>query len=287
MNGRKIWCALMALGLGIAAASASSDALAQQKGKGKTTAAAPVSADPATAKKDITFDLPGVAFGQTVKKVTEAIEKMLDEDYKPLYAKVSPGVKMKQLDAALAEEKSAFGRSRIDFGKIPVALDSGPFKGEYTYNNKEAKMEFTRKGITYHFFFIQDKLWKIYAERKLGEKEAAGKDFTDAVSKVAKDLGVAGKVHAADAAKGLMFAEVDWKDSKTHLRVVDRGSSLVAFVYEDSSTVASLPSLRTAKPPAANEIDPAVAAVTRKDPEPPPGPPVSTAKPAAKAAPKK
>src|SRR4029078_13629408 len=33
MSGRKIWCALMALGLGIAAASASSDALAQAKGK--------------------------------------------------------------------------------------------------------------------------------------------------------------------------------------------------------------------------------------------------------------
>ena len=288
MNGRKIWCALVALGLGLAAASASSDALAaDKKGKNDKAAAPATPGEAATAKKTISYDLTGVTWGQSVKQLTEAVEKILDEDYKPLYAKVSPGVKMKQLDAALAEEKSAFGRSRIDFGKIPVALDSGPFKGEYTYNNKEAKMEFTRKGITYHFFFIQDKLWKIYAERKLGEKEAAGKDFTDAVSKVAKDLGVAGKVHAADAAKGLMFAEVDWKDSKTHLRVVDRGSSLVAFVYEDSSTVASLPSLRTAKPPAANEIDPAVAAVTRKDPEPPPGPPVSTAKPAAKAAPKK
>lgn len=269
MNGRKIWCAFMALGLGLAAASASSDAFAQKKNDKAAPAAA---ADPATAKKDISYGLAGITFGQSVKQVTAAVEKILDEDYKPLYAKVSPGVKMKQLDAALAEEKSAFGRSRIDFGKIPVALDSGPLKGEYTYNNKEAKMELTRKGVTFHFFFIQDKLWKIYAERKLGEREAAGKDFTAAVTKVAKDLGVAGRVRAADPSKGLNFQEVDWKDSKMHLRLVDRGSDLVAFAYEDNATLANLANLRVNKQPGGNDIDPTVAAVTRKE-APPPEPP--------------
>jgi hypothetical protein len=268
MNGRKIWCALMALGLGLAAASATSDAHAQQK-KTKTTTPA-VAADPPVAKKTITYDLTGVTFGQSTKKVTEAIEKILDEDYKPLYAKVSPGVKMKQLDAALAEEKSAFARSVIKFDKIPVALDSGPLKGEYTYNNKEQKLDFTRKGVTFHFFFIQDKLWKIYAEHKLGEKEAAGKDFADAVSKLAKDLGIAGRVLAADANRSMQ--EVDWKDSTMHLRVVDRGSDKVAFVYEDNGTLASLSTLRVNKPAPVNDIDPAVAAITRKDPDPGPAP---------------
>ena len=189
MNGKKIWCALMALGLGVAAAGASSDAhAADKKGKNDKTATPAAPSDPATAKKTISFDLTGVTWGQSAKQVTEAIEKMLDEDYKPLYAKVSPGVKMKALDSALIEEKSAFARSVIKFDKIPVALDSGPLKGEYTYNNKESKMELVRKGITMHFFFIQDKLWKILVERKLGEKEAAGKDFADAKSKVDKDL---------------------------------------------------------------------------------------------------
>jgi hypothetical protein len=269
----------LALGLGFTTASASSDALAgDKKGKNDKAAAPATPSDPAVAKKTINFDLTGVTWGQTVKKVTEVVEKILDEDYKPLYAKVSPGVKMKQLDAALVEEKSAFARSVIKFDKIPVALDSGPLKAEYTYNNKELKMELTRKGVTIHFFFIQDKLWKLMFERKLGEKEAAGKDFADAISKVAKDVGVAGRVQAADASKGLNFQEVDWKDSTTHLRIIDRGASLVVFAYEDNSTVASLGSLRANKPPPGNEIDPAVAAVTRKDPEPAPGPkPVATA----------
>jgi hypothetical protein len=214
----------MALGLGIAAASVSSDALAQSKGK-TTNAAAPVAGDPAAAKKEIKFDLTGISFGHTVKQVTAAVETMLDADYKPLYAKVSPGVKMKQLDAALAEEKSAFARSIIKFEKIPVALDSGPLKGEYTYNNRDAKMELTRKGWTWHLFFIQDKLWKVIVDRKVGEKEAAGKDFADAASKVTKDLGITGRKRAADAAKGQYADEDDWKDAKTHLRLIDRGGS--------------------------------------------------------------
>ena len=280
MNGRKIWCALLALGLGLAAAGASSDALADAPKKNTKAAAPAAPAEPATSKKDLTFDLPGITWGQSVKLATAAVEKILDEDYKPLYAKVSPGVKMKQLDAALAEEKSTFARSRIDFGKIPVALDSGPLKGEFTYNNKESKMELTRKGVTVHFFFIQDKLWKLIFERKLGEKEATGKDFADAVSKVAKDLGIAGRVQAADAAKGLNFQEVDWKDAKTHLRVIDRGGDIAAFAYEDNATLGNLATLRVNKPTDTNTIDPAVSAITRKDE--PPGPPPSTKPPTKK-----
>ncbi|MEZ4297942.1 MAG: hypothetical protein R3B70_23500 [Polyangiaceae bacterium] len=270
MNRTRIWCALLALGLGVAATSASSDALAQKKGKNDKAAPAPTG--PAVAKKDIAHEMPTLTWGLSLKQLTEAVNKILDEDYKPLYKKVSPGVKMQQLDAALAEEKSAFARSRIDFGKIPVALDSGPLKGEYTYNNKEAKLEFTRKGVKFHFFMIQDKLWKIIAERKVGEKEATGKDFADAVTKLAKDLGIAGRVQAADETTGLSYQEVDWKDSKTHLRVIDRGFGIAAFAYEDLATLAKLSTLRTGKQPGGNDIDPAVAAVTRKEP-PPPEPP--------------
>ena len=286
MNGRNFWCALMALGLGVAAVSAPSDAHADQPAKKtKTTAPPAVAADPPVAKKTISYDLTGVTFGMSNKKLVEAIEKILDEDYKPLYAKVSPGVKMKQLDSALAEEKSAFARSVIKFDKIPVALDSGPLKGEYTYNNKEQKLDFTRKGVTFHFFLIQDKLWKIYVEHKLGEKEPKGKDFADAVSKLAKDLGVAGRLLAADTVRAMQ--EVDWKDANTHLRVIDRGSDKIAFAYEDNATLGNLSTLRASKPAAVNEIDPAVAAITRKDPEPGPAPKAEERKGNSKPAPKK
>ena len=146
-------------------------------------------------------------------------------------------------------------------------------------------MERPRKGVPVHFFFIQDKLWKLIFERKLGEKQPTGKDFADAVSKLAKDLGVAGRVQAADAAKGLHFQEVDWKDAKTHLREGDRGGDVAGFAYEDLATLGNLATLRANKPADNDKLDPAVAAITRKD-DAPPGP-APTAKPDAKPAPKK
>ena len=81
--------------------------------------------------------------------------------------------------------------------------------------------------------------------------------------------------------------EVDWKDATMHLRVIDRGSDKIAFAYEDNATLGNLASLRPNKPAAANEIDPAVAAITRKDPEPGPAPKPEERKGNSKPAPKK
>lgn len=242
MDSSKVFSALVAAGLALGAAGLSLDAVAQPT-KGST---APP--DPPLTQVAISLPLNGIAFGATPQEVTVAVNKILDEDYKPLYAKVSPGVKMKQLDAALAEEKNAFARSLIKFDLVPKVPDSGPLKGEYTYNNKESKLALSRKGVTHHFFFIQEKLWKLISEHKLGENEAIGKDFADAVAKLAKQHAVAGRTRAADASKGLQFREVDWRDTKTHLRAIDRGAYVLGMGYEDNATLQLLDTLRANKP---------------------------------------
>jgi hypothetical protein len=209
------------------------------------------------------------------KQVAGIVDKVLDEDYKPLYAKVSPGVKMEALDAQLAEDKNAFRRSRIDFGKLPTGIDSTPLRGEYTYLNKESLMTLSRSGKpTRYFFFIQDKLWKVIDEHKLADGSRVGKDYQDAVIKLVKALGVPGRLLDADYEKGRNAMEVDWKDSTTHLRAIMRGDTAVALAYEDNATLAILGTLRPNKPAATDELDPAVAAAVgrSKQPEPPPPP---------------
>jgi len=269
MKANRLLGALLAAGLGLAVVTAATDAAAQ---KGKKAPAAQVAADPPMTKKPIPILPVGVAYGMNHKQVAEQIDKALDEAYKALYNKVSPGVKMKALDAALAEEKSTFKRSRIDFGKLPTGIDSTPLKGEYTYLNKESMMSFTREGKTQYFFFIGDKLWKIVHEEKLCEGCAYGKDYTAATVKLAKDYGVPGRVLVADPAKGRMSTEVDWRDSVSHARAVERGEGSFALITEDNATLANLASLRANKPAEENAIDPAVAAALSKG-GPPPGPP--------------
>ncbi|KYG06979.1 hypothetical protein BE21_31750 [Sorangium cellulosum] len=275
MKAKRLLGAALAVGLGLAAITSTTVVAAQPK-RGKSGAPAAAPARPAevpATKKTIALTPAGLAWGMSTKQVAALIDKMLDEAYVPRYKATSPGVKMKALDAELAEEKSAFRRSRIDFGKLPTGIDGTPLKGEYTYLNKESMMTLARAdGGKRYFFFIQDKLWKIIDEHALGEGNPRGKDYQSAVVKLATALGVPGRVTPPEPEKGRYVTEVDWKDAATHFRAIERSESEIAFAYEDLVTLSSLDSLRPNKPVDANAIDPAVASAVRKD-EPPPGPP--------------
>jgi len=255
MKAKRVLGAFLAAGLGLVALTHAPDVLA----KGKKEAAAP--SGPPTVKKTIALPLPGIVWGQSMKQVALAIDKILDDDYRPLYKDVQPGVKMKALDAQLAEAKNEFRRSRIDFGELPTGIDATPLRGEYTYRNKETLMTLLRKGEKVHFFFIQDKLWKVIREVALKEGAPLGKDYQDAVVKLSLSFGVPGRVLPPEGDR--YVTEVDWKDSNSHLRAVQRGDTAVALAYEDNATLGNLDTLRPNKPKPVNEIDPDVAAAVR------------------------
>jgi hypothetical protein len=265
MNAKRLLGALLTVGLTLAAVAQATDVQAKPPKKEE----APV--DPPVTKKAISLSLSGLSWGQSPKQVADQIDRLLDEDYRPLYKEVQPGIKMKELDGQIAEDKSAFRRSRIDFGKLPTGLDSTALRNEYTYNNKEALYSLSRKGDLTYFFFIQERLWKIIEEKKLSDTHPLGKTYQDAVVKMSTNFGVPGRVTATGSTSGAV--EVDWKDATTHLRAIQRGEAAVGMAYEDNSTVANLSSLRPNKPVADNGIDPDVAAIMRgpsADPGPPP-----------------
>jgi hypothetical protein len=284
MKAKRLLGMILAGGLGLLMVSASSDVLAQGKKKKAAEAAPPaVAAYPPSTKKPIELKPAELKWGMNHKQVAEVIDKVLDEDYKPLYQKVSPGVKMKALDAQLAEDKNTFRRSRIDFGKLPTGVDATPLKGEYTYLNKESMLTLTRGGHPKRsFFFIQDKLWKVIDEYTLTEGSTLGKTYPEAVVKLAtKIYGVPGRVLEADYNIGRNATEVDWRDSNIHVRVIQRGDTALAIAYEDNATLGNLASLRPNKPVQDSGIDPAVAAAVRggSDAAPPAAAPPAKDKP--------
>lgn len=273
MKAKRLLGALLAAGLGLVAMSHSADVLAgAPAGKDKKEAPGPATAaDAPMTKKTIALPLKGISWGQSPKQVAEALDALLDEDYRPLYKEVQPGVKMKALDAQLAEDKSQFRRSRVDFGKLPTGVDASPLRGEYTYNNKEAMLVLTRHGAVTELFFIQERLWKIIVEYKLTPDTKLGKTYQEAVVNLSKLYEAPGRVLAPG--DGHWAVEVDWKDGPNHLRAIQRGDTALGLAYEDNATVANLTSLRPNKPAEDNGIDPSVAAIMRgnnQDPGPPP-----------------
>jgi hypothetical protein len=270
MKAKRLLGAFLAVGLGLVTMAATPPVLAAG-GKPKKDAAAAPQTDAPAVNKSIAFPIAGLSWGMSPKQVATAIDKLIEDDYRPLYKEVQPGVKMKALDAQMAEDKSQFLRGRIDFGKLPTGIDSTALRGEFTYQNKEALMTLNRKGEVTHFFFIQDKLWKVINEVKLSDASPLGKTFPEVAIKISAKHGVPGRVLQPDANRSSL--EIDWKDASTHLRLIERSDTAVALAYEDNGTVANLGALRSFKPVVDDGIDPVVAAAMRgASPEPAPPP---------------
>jgi hypothetical protein len=272
MKANKIWGAFLATTFGVAAIMAPTNADAEKK-----KAAVVVQAGPAQAVKPIQIEpvKANLKWGMTVKETHKAIDLMLDAEYKPIYQATQPGIKMKQLDSRLDEEKAEFKRSRIDLGTLPVALDSTPLAGEYTYRNKETLLKLDRKGQTAWLFFIQDRLWKIIREVNLEKKNPYGKTFQEVAVKMSTEFGAAGRVTPPNPAKNVYATVVDWKDATTHLRLIERGETAVAFAYEDNATLGNIDALRANKPVVEDDIPPEIRAL-KQDAEQLGPPPAAT-----------
>ena len=229
--------------------------------------------------------MDGLKWGMSHAEVTKQFTQtggVIWKDYDEKLAKARVGPEQTALEAEREQAKAAFTRSFIEFKDTPTGYDTTGIKNEYTYKNKEALMWIQRQGKKRYFFFINDRLWKMYDEVPLDEGGPMGKTFTEAVNKINAQLNAQGRVQQADPAKGIHATTVDWKDGANHLRAVDRsGDRMVGIVIEDSSTLSNLAALRPNKPVDPNEIDPSIKAVTgganRVDPNAPTTAPSSSA----------
>jgi hypothetical protein len=224
-------------------------------------------APPPSVKEPIRLTPEGLRLGMMANEVVEFYNKVLDQDYVPVYKMTPIGPKMKEVDAALAEQKLAFPRSEIVFGALPTGVDNTPLKNEYNYKNNETMMSITRQGVTRYFFFVNKRLWKIYDVLPLRKEGDMGASYKEAVAVLTKRFGVAGRVLAEDPAKGRSATEVDWSDANTHVRAIDRSDeNIVGLVYQDRGTGERMAAYRAGQRETPGAVDPTVAAVTKAGP---------------------
>ncbi len=227
--------------------------------------------DPGELKKRFGLAPRGMRWGLGNEMVAKIYDKIFDKQYLPLYKKVEPGPRMQALDAELAQKKALIRDSLLEFGTVPTGLDNSPLQGEYTYRNKESMANVEIGKITRHFFYFDNRLWKIYDEYQLKKGGSLGEDFKDAVKILTKKFGVAPVMVAADFAAHQNYDEAQWHDSATIYRAVNReGEHVLGLVYVDKSVQDSIASYRRNKAKNPNAMDRDVAAATRKAPEPPP-----------------
>jgi hypothetical protein len=217
-----------------------------------------------TVKEPIRLTPEGLRLGIMQNDVVEFYNKVLDQDYVPIYKMTPIGPKMKEVDAALAEQKLAFPRSEVVFGTLPTGVDNTPLKGEYNYKNNETMLSITRQGVTRYFFFINKRLWKIYDALPLKKDGDMGASYKDAVAILTKRFGVPGRVLGEDPAHGRNTTEVDWSDANTHVRAIDRSDeNIVGVIYQDRATGERMAAFKAGQKEGQGGIDPMIAAVTK------------------------
>jgi hypothetical protein len=204
----------------------------------------------------------GYRFGMNRAELTRTVVGnggLIDKDFDPQLRKAAPGVQQRSLEAERDAVKVAFGQSTMDFGSTPVGLDSGALGKEYTYGNRETAMLMRANGKKRYYFFINDKLWKVYDEVVLGGAAAMGATFNEIDAKLSTKFATQPRRSTQDG-----YPQIDWQDQTTHLRVIDRTSeNIVGMVIEDRATLSQLASLRTHAPPDLFAVDPSIAAVTK------------------------
>jgi hypothetical protein len=210
-----------------------------------------------------------IRWGMNHAEVTDVYNKLnglFDREYAPQLAKLQPGVDQQQLEADRDNRKANFERSYTPFNSgSPTGYDVTALHLEYTYNNSEAVQKLFKDGKNRFFFFIKDRLWKVYDEVPLRADGPLGSSFQEAVTKLNALFGVPGRIRAANSSQNLERTEADWQDGRSHLRAVDRTSEhLVGVVLEDKNTLVNLVALRSNKPADPFAIDPSIAALTKK-----------------------
>jgi hypothetical protein len=242
--------------------------LAQQKDQKKKKDGPAPQGPQGALNKDFRLAPQGLKWGLGVRGIAKLYEKVFDRQFLPLYKKAQPGVETKALDAEVEDKKRLIRRNVVEFGTLPTGIDQTPLKGEYSYNNGESMTKVTlRSGTVRHFFFFDDKLWKIYDEHKLGKGGPLGESFEDAVKVLSKKLGAPPKKLAADS-KGRIFEEAAWRGREMNIRAINRGADLVGIVYSDAGIEGNLSALRKNKPAEGTALDNDVSDALRKAPEP-------------------
>jgi hypothetical protein len=213
----------------------------------------------------------GLKFGMSLEQIAKLNDKDLDTEFKKKFLAASPTQSL-QVEDELRDKKAVFRRSRIEFLDTPTGIDQSALKGEYSYGNKEslarmaARVKDDGKEVpALHFFFFDDKMWKIYQDYKLGAKSSLGADFDSAVKKLTKVFGGEPQKLAPDFQKGQIFPEAVWKDNEKIIRAIDKGDVL-GLVFVDKSVQENLPRLRTHQMVDQHELDKDVKAATANPP---------------------
>ena len=207
--------------------------------------AAAVVAEPPVSPR-IAQELGTLRWGINHEQVIEYFRQMIRASYAPRMRNLGQVEQYRMVEQRDAEIR-AVERTYVAFDGVPAhrRWDTSFVGEEYTHNNNESMLVYEdSRGNREFFFFINDRLWKRVQARNTAGARINLDDFTTQLETI---FGAGRRVM-----DGPRLRTVEWRDETTRLHVVDATTFYNAFclIYEESATLAQLPTLRRNVPAA-------------------------------------
>ena len=195
----------------------------------------------------IAQELGTLRWGINHEQVLEYFRQTIRASYAPRMRNLGQVEQYRLVERRDAEVR-VVERTYVEFDGTPARRrwDTSFIGDEYTHNNNEAMLVYEdNRGNREFFFFINDRLWKRVQARNTAGAHINLDDFTTQLETI---FGAGRRVM-----DGARLRTVEWRDDTTRLHIVDATTFYNAFclIYEESATVAQLPTLRrnvTARP---------------------------------------
>ncbi|MDQ3031743.1 MAG: hypothetical protein M3Y87_04945 [Myxococcota bacterium] len=224
------------------------DAQRGRRGRGRRRAAAaapdeaPQSAAIAPALGDLRWGLsPADTFNHLKRQVEASYSERLNE------AARTDTILEDRLRQRMGAEIRRMRSTYVRFRGEASGWDTSFIRDEFTHGNNESMMLW-RDESTHsqrYYFFINDRLWKVYQAFDASVFAGAGFDqFSEAIQgRFGRGVSRSGAL-----VEGRAPAQwVEWQDASTRLRAIDqtRFYGFFCLVFEDKATLQQLPQLRT------------------------------------------
>jgi len=220
-------------------------AVAEARGKKKGKKAKKEGATPNS--EAIAPALGDIKWGMTKKQLQKLLFTKLNEEYKPLIGKTRDGMEEDRLRQELEGKRRKIRESFVSFDGQSTGYDLGFLRDEFTHNNGESLLVYKDSNSQNFYFFINDRLWKLYKALDIGLFE--GRDFNQFASVVKKKFGEAKDEKGPLVEGGDPRHWLQWQDKKTRLRAVDLTDfyGFYCLIFEEKKTLDNLASIRTNK----------------------------------------
>lgn len=196
---------------------------------------------PATRSDAIHAELGELRWGMSKQEVLGVLKERIRLEYEPRIRKSLDAVKQDALIQRANEAYRRIKRNFVSFDGRVTGWDVSPVAPEFRHGTREAMLVVGGEGSRDFYFFINNRLWKLY--RELDTDTFGGMDYETVMGTFQRRFG-RGEGGYGERAEGAPPQRwIEWNVDGTKATALERGAQY-CLIFEDTRTLQQMALLR-------------------------------------------